>query len=318
MIILTGRRMRIPNDEINIGVVGENDVEKRQFEITNKALFELDFKLDINNQGHLENVALNKKVETDRIILTWEIKKQQIRKAGSLYVWLKAVDGENLIWYSEKGIFFASEGSEIYEPDPPCLNNEFHIKSLKGEKGVKFFKLEDGVLYFLDGSGNWNVIDQSGGKSAYELAVDNGYEGTEQEWLESLRGREVELRVNNYNVQWRLRGGEWITLLSLPPIDRCIGIYSITTLIEGVSAEFRLNPVVPSAALNKYAIFADDENISGIKTLSSGFTSLPVVFDSERVTVKFYNADNVETLTTELVPVGNFGVMKHGILIVRS
>jgi hypothetical protein len=26
------------------------------------------------------------------------------------------------------------------------------------------------------------------GKSAYELAVDNGFEGTEQEWLASLKG----------------------------------------------------------------------------------------------------------------------------------
>jgi hypothetical protein len=26
------------------------------------------------------------------------------------------------------------------------------------------------------------------GKSAYDLAVDNGFEGTEQEWLASLKG----------------------------------------------------------------------------------------------------------------------------------
>lgn len=26
------------------------------------------------------------------------------------------------------------------------------------------------------------------GKSAYEIAVDNGFEGSEQEWIESLRG----------------------------------------------------------------------------------------------------------------------------------
>lgn len=27
------------------------------------------------------------------------------------------------------------------------------------------------------------------GKSAYEVAVDNGFEGTEEEWLESLKGK---------------------------------------------------------------------------------------------------------------------------------
>ena len=26
------------------------------------------------------------------------------------------------------------------------------------------------------------------GKSAYEIAVENGFEGTEEEWLESLKG----------------------------------------------------------------------------------------------------------------------------------
>lgn len=28
------------------------------------------------------------------------------------------------------------------------------------------------------------------GKSAYEIAVENGFEGTEQEWLESLKGKD--------------------------------------------------------------------------------------------------------------------------------
>lgn len=28
------------------------------------------------------------------------------------------------------------------------------------------------------------------GKSAYEIAVENGFEGTEQEWLESLKGQD--------------------------------------------------------------------------------------------------------------------------------
>lgn len=46
---------------------------------------------------------------------------------------------------------------------------------------------EDGKLY--------NLVDLlkggssgSDGKSAYEIAVENGFEGTEQEWLASLKG----------------------------------------------------------------------------------------------------------------------------------
>ncbi len=36
--------------------------------------------------------------------------------------------------------------------------------------------------YFVSGSGG------ADGKSAYEIAVDNGFDGTEEEWLESLKG----------------------------------------------------------------------------------------------------------------------------------
>ena len=35
---------------------------------------------------------------------------------------------------------------------------------------------------------NINLIPGDDGKSAYEIAVENGFEGTEQEWLESLIG----------------------------------------------------------------------------------------------------------------------------------
>lgn len=34
----------------------------------------------------------------------------------------------------------------------------------------------------------WNGVDGNAGKSAYEIACDNGFEGSETEWLESLVG----------------------------------------------------------------------------------------------------------------------------------
>lgn len=34
------------------------------------------------------------------------------------------------------------------------------------------------------------VLEEWRGYSAYEVAVRNGYEGTEEEWLESLKGRD--------------------------------------------------------------------------------------------------------------------------------
>ena len=36
------------------------------------------------------------------------------------------------------------------------------------------------------------------GKSAYEIALDNGFEGTEEEWLESLKSTETQVDLSNY------------------------------------------------------------------------------------------------------------------------
>lgn len=38
-------------------------------------------------------------------------------------------------------------------------------------------------------------VEEAGiqGKSAYEIAVENGFKGTEQEWLESLKGETPDL-----------------------------------------------------------------------------------------------------------------------------
>lgn len=47
----------------------------------------------------------------------------------------------------------------------------------------------DGTKYLRD-DGTWTYVSGTGepGKSAYEIAVDNGFVGTEQEWLASLEG----------------------------------------------------------------------------------------------------------------------------------
>ena len=40
--------------------------------------------------------------------------------------------------------------------------------------------------------------DFGNGKSAYEIALDNGFSGTEQEWLESLKGQTPHIGENNH------------------------------------------------------------------------------------------------------------------------
>lgn len=52
-----------------------------------------------------------------------------------------------------------------------------------------------------------NTLEEIGdGKSAYELAVFNGFVGTEQEWIESLKGQnadltEVQAKINEHTTE---------------------------------------------------------------------------------------------------------------------
>ena len=69
------------------------------------------------------------------------------------------------------------------------------------DTGVKAAGI-DGLIPTIGENGNWYIgttdtgvsaegVDGENGKSAYELAVANGFEGTEEEWLESLKGQNL-------------------------------------------------------------------------------------------------------------------------------
>lgn len=58
------------------------------------------------------------------------------------------------------------------------------------------------------------------GYSAYEIAVLEGYTGTEAEWLETLKGEKIELRNNNGVLQWKYENEiDWTDLVDLIAIN---------------------------------------------------------------------------------------------------
>ena len=60
-----------------------------------------------------------------------------------------------------------------------------------GENSQSFdVGFEESGNNFLPGFGAIHVVGGEKGKSAYEIAVDNGFEGTEEEWLASLQGKD--------------------------------------------------------------------------------------------------------------------------------
>lgn len=116
--------MNISQKDKYIGVVGENNVETRLFEITDERRFDLDFKLDIDNDGYLDIIDLEKEVYDDKIILKWVIECRHIPNTGLLTSWLRGFNGYET-WISLKGCFWVEQGSGVVEAQPEVLPSEF-------------------------------------------------------------------------------------------------------------------------------------------------------------------------------------------------
>lgn len=58
------------------------------------------------------------------------------------------------------------------------------------------------------------------GMSAYEVAVAAGFVGTEEEWLESLKGEKLEIRNNGGVLEWKYENDlVWQTLVDLTTVN---------------------------------------------------------------------------------------------------
>lgn len=54
------------------------------------------------------------------------------------------------------------------------------------------------------------------GYSAYDLAVQHGFEGTEEEWLSSLAAKQIVLKEENDSIYWKYENDtEWIYLITV-------------------------------------------------------------------------------------------------------
>jgi len=125
LIRIIGREMRIPKNEESVGFVGDNKTEIREFEITDKTLFDFDFKLDLKVKSHIGVADLEKNTESEKIILKWQIEKSHLPEKGIIFAQLRAFKATEEAWHSEKGQFWVSEGINATEYFPAPLPNEF-------------------------------------------------------------------------------------------------------------------------------------------------------------------------------------------------
>lgn len=114
----------------------------------------------------------------DALNLAKAYTKKSLEGAGAL----KGQDGFNPI------IMENAENTDTdYRLDITTANGSFTTPNLKGDPGEKGEPGENGA----DGQDGKEGLPGADGKSAYDIAVEHGFEGTEQEWLDSMKAPDV-------------------------------------------------------------------------------------------------------------------------------
>lgn len=107
---------------------------------------------------------------------------------GTYEEWLESISADEIELKSIDGLLKWKHVSES-ELDWKTL---FDLTTLKGADGAQGEKGEQGIQGPQGEKGEQGAAGQDGanGKSAYELALEHGFSGTVEEWLESLKGEQ--------------------------------------------------------------------------------------------------------------------------------
>ena len=102
------------------------------------------------------------------------------------------IDGVAIIGYPGSfGITLVAPWNDQYNFNLEIRYSSFD-EAEQGQSLIAEITFENGIKYRNtqhDGAwGNWMLFDGGAGKSAYQLALENGFVGTEAEWLVSLNG----------------------------------------------------------------------------------------------------------------------------------
>lgn len=135
MIIISDRKMLIPSAERHIGFTGDNLVETRIFVITDKSLFSMEFRIDIQNTK--ETVITGKKFSDDgeTMFITWDITSAIVKNVPVVEIQLRGFDTDSdRVWHSEKECFQVSSSVEADKEITQEQMSEFHVLEQQASK----------------------------------------------------------------------------------------------------------------------------------------------------------------------------------------
>lgn len=127
MIMIENRKLVIPATEKRLGYEGDNDVASRVFRLSDMALSELAFTLDVQKSDASTGiVALMKTVVADHIDLTWTLLASEMDVPGELITQLRAFNDDGTeIWHSGLGVFIVGASIRAEAAYPAPLPTEF-------------------------------------------------------------------------------------------------------------------------------------------------------------------------------------------------
>ncbi len=112
MIIVSDRALHIPPSEKRLGFTGDNMVENRVFEIRNKDLFSMHFRIDIEGLGKAYSAVPEKIMSADGqvLFLCLSVTSAMLTQTGMLTFQLRGFDtADGRVWHSEKNFFYVSD-----------------------------------------------------------------------------------------------------------------------------------------------------------------------------------------------------------------
>src|SRR5699024_5567581 len=116
------------------------------------------------------------------------------------------------------------------------------LRGVQGDKGDPF-TYDDFTTEQLNALKGQDGLDGEDGLSAYELAVEAGFVGSKQEWLESLKGDAADIDLSNYATKEEIPDvSQFITLADIPEQDlsqyaKLTDIPSLENYLTNVDAE---------------------------------------------------------------------------------
>ena len=209
------RTLLVPDDEKYFGVESDEKVEYRLFEIPRLTANGMDlsaFALRINyfNASNVPGQYLVKDAEVngDMISFSWEFSRKVTAAAGKVLFIICAVSldesGEIVNeWNTEPAEGTVGKGLEVSDPSddeddiPEAVESALLLINQRAQEVIDSIPEDYAALVKTvdELKGDLEQIKQSGtggadGKSAYQIALDNGFIGTETEWLVSLEGED--------------------------------------------------------------------------------------------------------------------------------